>query len=122
MEYEVFNRNLVKENSINEGDLRTNPNFRHPTPDDIGKPVYYENGTWVGQFNGFKNDHLRDPRVTVSRRVNNISEISEFTYEPNYMYVEINPRVGGKSRKRRIKKTRRGKSKRRGRKTRGQRK
>ena len=116
MNYEVLNRNLVKENSISIGNLSTNPNFRHPTPDDIGKPVFYENGTWVGQFNGLKNDHLRDPRVTVTRNDN----ISEFTYDPDHMYVEIN-RVGGKSRKRRIKKTRRGKSKRRGRKTRGQR-
>ena len=107
---------LVKQNSISRGNLSTNPDFRHPTPDDIGKPVFYENGRWVGQFYGFKNDHLGDARVTVTRNDN----ISEFTYEPDYMYVEINPRVGGKSRRRRTKKRRRGKSKRRGRKTRGQ--
>ena len=108
---------LVKQNSINIGNLSANPNFRHPTPDDIGKPVFYENGSWVGQFYGLKNDNHGDPRVTVTRNDN----ISGFTYPPDYMYVEINPRVGGKSRRRRTKKTRRGKSKRRGRKTRGQR-
>jgi hypothetical protein len=108
---------LVKQNSINIGDLSANPNFRHPTLDDIGKPVFYENGRWVGHFNGLKNDHLGDARVTVTRNDN----ISGFTYNPNDTYVEINPRVGGKSRRRRTKKTRRGKSKRRGRKTRGQR-
>ena len=108
---------LVKQNSISIGNLSTNPNFRHPTPDDIGKPVYYKNGRWVGDFYRFEKDHFGDLRVRVTRNNN----LFENTFDPNDMYVEINPRVGGKSRRRRTKKRRRGKSKRRGRKTRGQR-
>lgn len=109
-------RELIKQNSI-IGNLTSNKRFRHPTPDDIGKPVYYENGSWVGQLHSLENDQYGVPRVTVTRNDN----IYEFTYPVEHMYVEINPRVGGKSRRRRTKKTRRGKSKRRGRKTRGQR-
>ena len=109
-------RELIKQNSI-IGNLTSNDRFRHPTLDDIGKPVYYEKGRWVGQLYGVENDRYGDPRVTVTRNDN----ISEFTYPVEDMYVEINPRLAGKSRRMRTKNTRRRKSKRRGRKTRGQR-
>jgi hypothetical protein len=103
---------LVKENSIRRGNLSGNPEFRNPTPADIGKPMYFENGVWVGTFNGLENDHFGDPRA--KRAVNDMPE--DFTNNPADMYVEINPRPrGGKSRRRKSKKSRIGKSKRRGR-------
>lgn len=98
---------LVKQYSIKGKHLNTDPAYRHPTPADIGKPMYYENGHFLGTFNGLEIDHLGDPRAKNARN----EEDTGFTYNPDDVYVAINPRhVGGKSRKRRTKKTRRGKS------------
>ena len=107
---------LSKANSITRGDLRTNPEFRNPTPADIGKPMYWPNGTWANTFNGIEIDQYGDPRA---KRAVNDMPVEGFTNNLADMYVEINPapRVGGKSRRRRTKKTRRGKSNRRGKKT-----
>jgi hypothetical protein len=119
MNHEQY-RALVKANSINRGDLRTNPEFRNPTPADIGKPMYWPSGRWAGTFNGLENDRFGEPRAKFAI---NEEPVVGFTDNPDDIYVEINPppRRGGKSRRRQTKKTRRGKSKRRGRKTRGRR-
>ena len=107
--------------NLNVGDLSKQPIFfRHPENADIGKKMYYENGHCVGTVEGFsQNDHLYERRVII--RENAVNDGYQISYNPNYMYVQINPITGGKSRRSRTKKTRRGKSKRRGRKTRGQR-
>jgi len=109
--------------NLNVGNLRNGPNqnsFRHPRVDDeIGKKMYYENGHCLGQFNGtiMEYGELRAKVVGYHVAENGY----QITYPVEYMYVQISPITGGKSRRRRTKKTRRGKSKRRGRKTRRQR-
>ena len=109
---------LAKANSINRGDLRNNPEFRNPTQDDKGKPMYDKNGKFVGTFIGLENNGYFGP-LRAKNALN--EEDTGLTYTTADMYVEINPapRNGGKSRRRQTKKTRRGKSKRRGKKTRG---
>ena len=109
---------LVKANSISRGDLRNNPEFRNPTQDDKGKPMYDKNGKYFGTFIGVEYNGRAAPRAKNAFYDNE----SGFTYLLTDMYVEINPapRVGGKSR-RRTKRARRGKTKRKGKKTRGRR-
>jgi hypothetical protein len=80
--------------------------------------MYWPSGRWAGTFNGLENDRFGEPRAKFAI---NEEPVVGFTDNPDDMYVEINPRRGGKSRRRQTKKTRRGKSKRRGRKTRGRR-
>lgn len=78
------------------------------------------NGHCVGHFNGIIEEDDGDLRAKVLE--NHVASNGyQITEKYKDMYVEINPRVVGKSRRRRTKKSRRGKSKRRGRKTRGQR-
>ena len=107
--------------------LANNTDYRNPTEEDFGKPMYYVNGTPVtadngnsGKFNGFKTEYGEQRAKVLG---NNVREDDyQITKVVNEVYVKINPLSGGKSRRRRTKKTRRGgKSKRRGRKTRGQR-
>lgn len=108
-------RSLADQYSLPPDFLRTGAYHNNPTPADKGKPMYYNNGFFIGHFQGIENTNA-GPKATFSRNEESLGP----GWNPQYVYVQNAPLNGGKSR-RRTKKTIRGKSKRRGKKTRGQR-
>jgi hypothetical protein len=119
-------RPLDNQYSLPADFLKTGAYHNNPTPADIGKPMYYSNGFFIGHFQGVINT-ANGPRVTYSRN----EELLRDAWNPQMAYVQNKPlfaapgaadggggsvasvRRGGKSRRKHTKKTRRGRKTRR---------